>query len=128
MPSFSRLLECAEDSGVRVEWARIAGPHSGAYDLGRRTIYLDWDLDTRPRHAVSTLAHELAHDLYSDMTFGVPWIEARADRQAALWLICPGKYRRAERMYGPDVHALAVELGVTTRLVEAYRLGLSRAA
>lgn len=117
----TRLVARAEDLGARVEWVRIVGPHAGAYDLSRRTIYLDWDLDSRPRHAVSTLAHELAHHVYQDAGFGDVWVERRADVWAARWLICPGRYRRVERMYDGDPYLIAQDLGVTTRLVHAFQ-------
>lgn len=128
LSAFNRLLQHAEDLGVRVEWVRISGPYAGAYDVAGRTIYLDWDLDSRPRHAVSTLAHELAHDHYGDASYGDPRVESRADRKAAEWLICPGLYRDAERAYGSDVHVIALELGVTAKLVRVYRGALDQAA
>ena len=121
----TRLLARVEDLGARVEWVRITGPHAGAYDLASRTIYLDWDLDSRPRHAVSTLAHELAHHVYQDAGFGDVWVERRADVWAARLLICPGAYRRAERLYDGDPQQIAFDLGVTTRLVRAYQGSLA---
>lgn len=124
----TRLVARAEDLGARVEWVRIVGPHAGAYNLASRTIYLDWDLDSRPRHAVSTLAHELAHHVYQDAGFGDVWVERRADVWAARLLICPGRYRDAERMYDGDPYLIAQDLGVTVSLVSAFQGSLARVA
>lgn len=125
MSAFNRLLQHAEDLGVRVEWVRISGPYAGAYDLASGTIYLDWGLDSRPRHAISTLAHELAHHVYQDDGFGDVWAERRADVWAARLLICPGQYARAERMYDGDAHQIAFDLGVTVSLVFAFQGSLA---
>lgn len=112
-----RVIAC----GVTVEWVRLDPGYAGCYDGRTRTIFLDVGLDSRPRHAISTLAHEAAHDWFGDTAFGDAFVEARADRKAAEWLVCPGRLRRAEVLHGVDEHAIAVELGVSDWVVVAAR-------
>lgn len=121
MLDFDRFLRRVIACGVNVEWVRLDPGYAGCYDAATRTIFLDLGLDSRPRHAISTLAHELAHHVYQDSVFGDPFVEARADRKAAEWLVCPGRLRRAEVLHGADVHAIAVELGVSDWVVAAAR-------
>ncbi|WP_277814791.1 hypothetical protein [Flaviflexus huanghaiensis] len=42
------------------------------------------------------------------------------DEQAASLLVAAEAYRVAERLHGPDVHAIADELDVTDWIVRAY--------
>lgn len=78
-----------------------------------------------------TLAHELAHAIHGDDPAATGWLrarqEARADQQAADWLIDPDAYRQAEAMHGPHPGALAAELGVTVHLVQVWRDHMVRA-
>ena len=48
------------------------------------------------------------------------------DELAAKLLISPIEYALAERVYGSRPAALAAELGVTQRMVEAWRRGTER--
>lgn len=69
----------------------------------------------------STLGHELAHAKYDS-----PYIhkslsakaEARADRQAAEWLIDPDEFARLSRFLDPG--ELALELKVTGWLIKVF--------
>jgi Zn-dependent peptidase ImmA (M78 family) len=122
--TFDSLLELIDRHGITVSWERMADGFAGAVDLRSRTIFLDRTLDSRPRHAVSVLAHECGHVALLHGCEQTPRGEELADEWAARLLIPPGAYERAERMYGDNVHAIAVELGVTKRLVTAYQRAL----
>lgn len=78
-----------------------------------------------------TLAHELAHAIHGDDPAATGWLrarqEARADQQAADWLIDPAAYAEAEALHGPHPGALAAELGVTVHLVQVWRDHMVRA-
>lgn len=100
-----------------MEWGAIGRRH-GQYELQADRITLNWLL-TR-RQAISALAHELGHQAFGD-SCSTPPVEERADEYAASMLITPTMYRRAEELVGSHCGALAVELEVTPRLVEAWR-------
>lgn len=124
-PTFHSLLALVLNRGIRVEWVRMVNGFAGACDLRTQTIYLAHDLDNRPRHAVSVLAHELGHLHYRHGCLQSDSGERAADEFAADLLISPDAYERAERLHGANVPALAVELGVTQALVGAHRARLA---
>ena len=126
LPQLITYYEQALD--VNVEWAKLPAGTAGIYIHKSRLILLDLDLDSRPRHAVSVLAHEAAHAMRGDDGPQPASIEALCDRIAARTLICPALYRDAERLHGGDSHLIALDLGVTVRLVRAYQDSLARAA
>ncbi|GAA5154655.1 hypothetical protein GCM10023340_38570 [Nocardioides marinquilinus] len=70
--------------------------------------------------AACTLAHEVGHAAFGD-DYSTPAVERRAWEYAASLLVEPWEYAQAERVVGPDPRALALELGVTVQLVEAWR-------
>lgn len=117
-----RLYAHASDLGLMVEHADL-GSRFGEYHDGLDLIVLNRRL-TRAQ-ATSTLAHELAHALQHDRC-STPAVERRADETGAALAITTGEYASAERLVGEHPGALAVELGVTPRLVFAWRRWYAR--
>lgn len=114
------LIARVEDAGITVLWANLKTCNAG-YDHQRAIIWLDHSLSSKPRHAVSILAHEWAHAIRGDRGPQPEHVEARCDVIAAGILINPSEYALAESMYGEDLSQIAIELGVTARIVQAYR-------
>lgn len=114
--------------GVRVEYCDLPNDRDGEYLHDRQLIRLREGMATRLQRSV--LAHELAHAVFADVPSMFGPVnrkqERRADEWAALRLITPDAYRRAEAIYGSHTGALALELGVITRIVEAYQRVLAR--
>lgn len=80
-----------------------------------------------PTNRVCSLAHELGHaalrhyvgdDIHTRLHSRQ---EREADEWAAKFLISTDEYARTEQLYGSHPGVLARELGVTVRLVEAWR-------
>lgn len=87
-----------------------------------KTISLRDDLTDR--QLVSTLAHEIGHAIRGDVPTGTVFdqrAERAADHFAATYLISPVDYALAEEIHGPNIDALANELGVTTHLVGVWQ-------
>jgi len=82
-----------------------------------RTIVVRSDL--REAHRRTALAHGIAHWelMHPDDR---PKHEAQADRYAALYLIHPRELAEVSA-WTSDPAKIAIELGVTVRLLEAYR-------
>lgn len=55
------LIGVCECHGYRIKWDRIENGFLSAVDIRRGIVYLEQNLDSRLRHAVSVLAHELGH-------------------------------------------------------------------
>lgn len=108
---------CA-DLGVEVDWADLGDRRRGGYRWQDDSIVLSLRL-TRAQ-AASTLAHELGHQRFGDRCSSPP-AERRAWEYGAALLISPGEYRAAEMLVGHHVSALAIELGVTPKLIGAWR-------
>ena len=111
------MQHCA-DLGIDVEWARLGDRRRGEYHRNGDRIVLNHAL-TR-RQATATLAHECGHHRFGD-TCSNRKNELRAWEYGAAMLITPGEYRRAESLAGHHPAALAIELDVTPRLIEAWR-------
>lgn len=94
----------------------------GAYLDDERRILVRRGL-TRPLE-LQTLAHEYVHAWYRDRS-SHPTIEWRAWRGTARILVDPAAYAAAERVSTSSIY-IAQELGVTARVVEAYRKALVR--
>jgi Zn-dependent peptidase ImmA (M78 family) len=118
------LEQLAAEMDVTIVTCRLGGLR-GLYDHRARAIYLDDRLTGAQR--CSTLAHELGHAHHGDhdlvhMTVRRRRdVEERATRWAARMLISPVEYAAAELVAGSDPVTIARELGVTRRLVEAWR-------
>lgn len=111
------MQHCA-DLGIDVEWAELSDHRRGEYHRHADRIVLNHCLTHR--QATATLAHELGHHRFGD-TCSSRRNETRAWEYGAALLITPGEYERAERIAGHHLAGLAIELGVTPRLIEAWR-------
>lgn len=112
------MFQHAADLGIEVEYADLGPTRHGEYHARAERIVLHYLL-TRSQ-MISTLAHELGHQRFGD-TCSTPANERRAWEYGAALIVTPGEYRQAERHAGPHVGAIAAELEVTPRLVEAWR-------
>ncbi len=104
--------------GVHVEWGDLGELRRGEFRRDTNTIVLNHRL-TGPQ-VVACLAHELGHARLGHGC-STPANERRAWDYAAALVIAPDEYAAAEARVGPDPAALAVELAVTRRLIEAWR-------
>ena len=96
----------------------------GLYSRRERLIIINEHLTTRLKTAA--LAHELAHALCSHDGHQSPAVEQQVNEMAAQMLITREAYKRAEALYGCDVHAIANELDVALIMVESFRKTLER--
>lgn len=101
-----------------VEWKRLRPGRRGAYRLAVDRIELGAHL-TR-RQAIATLAHELGHHRFGHGC-STPANERRAWEYGAALVITPTEYQAAEEHVGSSPQALAIELDVTPKLIEAWR-------
>jgi hypothetical protein len=114
---FDLLLHHCADLGIDVDYADL-----GAELFGE---YRDWEsrivLNSRNRsdQMLSTLGHEISHAIWREN--GKTARCARADEGSAALIITPAEYAAAEREVGPHAGALAQELGVTRRIILAWR-------
>lgn len=114
------LEQIAESLGVRiVEVANLPETHAGVYLHHRRLILIRRGL--RPWTYRSVLAHELGHAVYGDDEHNNLRMERRADQWAAEILISECEYAAAEAIHGPNIGAIAYELGVTPELIEVWQ-------
>lgn len=125
----NELHDMLDALGVRVEYSKhLPRDRDGEYIHDRRLIRLRSGMAERLHRSV--LAHEVAHAVFADVPSMLGPVNAkqerRADEWAALRLITPEAYRRAESLHGSHNGALAVELGVITRIVAAYQRILAR--
>lgn len=124
-PRLDELLHHCGDLGIDVEYEDLAHlSHRGEWRWWSMTIALHHQLTAV--QMVSVLAHELGHVAFGD-TSSTPAVERRAWEYAASMLVTPEEYAAAEGLVGCHVGALAKELGVTTKLVEAWRRWWTRA-
>ena len=112
------LFQHCADLGLDVDWTDLGDNRRGEYHRTGDRIILNLRL-TRAQ-AASTLAHELGHQRFGDGC-STPAGERRAWEYGAALLIRPGEYAEAEHLVGHHKAALAIELGVTPRLVEAWQ-------
>lgn len=109
--------EYASELGIEIAYEELGDDILGLY-TGKRIV-----LSPRMNEADEkcTLAHELAHAKYDS-----PYIhkslsakaEARADKQAAEWLIDPAQFARLSKFMDPG--ELALELKVTGWLLKVF--------
>lgn len=112
------LYKHCADLGVEVDWCDLGDRRRGDYFRDEGVVRLNLRL-TRAQ-ATATLAHELGHHRFGD-TCSTAANERRAWEYGAALLITPREYATAERQVGHHLSALAIELGVTPKLVEAWR-------
>lgn len=96
----------------------------GLYSRREHLIIINERLTARLKTAA--LAHELAHAIYEHDGHQTPAIEQQVNEMAARMLITREAYKRAEALYGCDVHAIANELDVALIMVESFRRVLER--
>lgn len=111
------LQHCA-DLGIDVEWRDLGPKRRGGYDWRRERIVLSTRLTAV--QAVCSLWHEIGHYRFGD-TCSTKASEERAWQYAAAVLVTPAEYARAEQLVGCHPNALASHLGVTPKLIEAWR-------
>jgi len=111
------MQHCA-DLGIDVEWAPLGDKRRGEYHRHGDRIVLNSKLTAR--QATACLGHELGHQRFGDHC-STPANERRAWEYAAALLITPREYAAAETLVGHHLAALAIELGVTPKLIEAWR-------
>lgn len=113
---------------MRIEYADLPPDRDGEYIRDENLIRLQHRMPARLHRSV--LAHECAHARFGDAPTRVRTLgakqEVRADEWAAMQLIDPAAYARAENLHDAHAGAMALELGVTADLVEAYRRVLRR--
>lgn len=112
------LFKHCADLGVDVDWCDLGELRRGDYFRDGNQIRLNLRL-TRAQ-ATATLAHELGHHRFGDRCTN-PANERRAWEYGAALLITPGEYATAEATVGHHLSSLAIELGVTPKLIEAWR-------
>lgn len=112
------LFKHCADLGIDVDWCDLGDRRRGDYFHDGGVIRLNLRL-TRAQ-ATATLAHELGHHRFGDRC-STPANEQRAWEYGAALLITPREYAAAEREVGHHRAALAIELGVTPRLIGAWR-------
>ena len=127
MISLESLIAIVEAAGFCVAWTQLHRSKAG-YHHPTKTIWMDYGLDSRPNHAISTLAHEFIHAQRGDDGPQPRWVESLCDEEAARFLISPAEYALAESIYGPHPAQIATELGVTQTIVEAYQRTIRIAA
>lgn len=112
------IFQHCADLGIVVDWDDLGSKRRGEYRLDADRIVLNTRLSRR--QVTSSLAHELGHREFGD-SCSTPRIERRAWEYAAAFLVTPAEYRRAEEEVGHHVSALAIELEVTPKVIEAWR-------
>jgi hypothetical protein len=112
------LFRHCADLGVEVCWRDLGSRRHGEYHRDTDTIVLNPRLDHR--QAVACLAHELGHRHFGHAC-STPADERRAWEFAAALLVSPADYAAAEARACADPAGIADELGVTVRVVEAWR-------
>lgn len=121
------LEDMAGALGVTIEYVDLAR-RDGEYRHDLKRIRLRTGMTMRKE--VCALAHELAHAVWGDVPSKFGPVNAkqerRADEWAALLLISPDRYRLAEERWEGHTGAMAYDLGVTTRIIEAFRSVLAR--
>lgn len=118
-PRLDELFHHCADLGVNVVYEDLSHlSHRGEWRWWEDVIALHHKLTVA--QTVSVLGHEVGHVVFGDVC-STPAVERRAWEYAASMLVTPVEYAAAETLVGCHVGALAKELEVTTKLVEAWR-------
>ena len=113
-----QLLRHCADMGLEVEWCDLGEYRRGDYCDELRVIRLNSRLTVA--QATATTAHEIGHATFGDRC-STAAIERRAWEYGASLAVSRHEYAAAEALVGPHVGALAAELEVTPKLIEAWR-------
>ena len=116
--SLTDLVSMAEAQGLAVRWVPCT-PHRGRYYRDRSEIWIQPGMTTRLTRSI--LAHELGHAHRGDAGPCAECGERAAWAYAARLLVSPEAYRDAEQTVGSDICSLALELGVTSEVILAWR-------
>lgn len=113
------LHRAAASLRVEVGWSvdLPTGRH-GVYRDDERLILLNGRLTEA--QALCALAHELAHAIHRDRSTS-DHAERRADEIGSTLIVSRCEYAEAEALVGSHAGALARELGVTYRMILAWR-------
>lgn len=111
-------MQHCSDLGIVVDWKDLGEFRRGEYRRRGQRITLNTRL--MYRQATATLGHELGHHRFGD-TCSTPRNERRAWEYGAALLIEPDEYRVAETRAGCHPAAIALELDVTPKMIEAWR-------
>lgn len=117
------LFQHCADLDLTVDWADLGPIRRGQYQRQGDIITLNYRL-TRAQ-ATATLAHEIGHAEFGDRC-STPANERRAWEYGASLIVSIHEYAMAERMVGHHLAALATELEVTPKLIEAWRRWASK--
>lgn len=123
-----RLFELIDAAGYTVEYVPLPPDRDGETNHDLKVVRIQYDLTIRPYR--STIGHETAHVVFGDepSMFGPVKAkqERRADEWAALQLISLDDYRQSESHHDGNVEAMAIDLSVTTDLIDSFRNVLMR--
>lgn len=119
---FDLLLHHCADLGVDVEYDDLGLTRHGFYRHRESLIVLNRRCTAA--QLLSALAHECGHAVACD--HGATANHAKADEYGAALIITPAEYEAAEQAVGEHAGALAEYLGVTRRLVLAWRRWYAR--
>lgn len=114
---FDLLLQHAADLGIDVQYGNLGPRRHGEYRHSESLIILNQVCTAA--QMLSALAHEVGHAVACD--HGSTANHRRADEYGAALIITPAEYAEAETIVGEHPGALAEYLGVTRRLVLAWR-------
>lgn len=114
---FDLLIRHAADLGLDVEYVDLGPTRFGEYQDDENLIRLN--CRNTSAQMLSTLGHELGHAIARENAVTARC--ARADEYGAALIITPTEYAAAEAEVGEHAGALADYLGVTRRLVLAWR-------
>lgn len=120
---FDIAIQHCVDLDLPVEWADLGDKRRGKCQALEGKVTLSLRLTMA--QAASTLAHEIGHYEFGDVRTTAA-VERRAWEYGASLLIEPSEYAEAERLVGHYTSSLAIELGVTPHLIEAWRRWWSR--
>jgi Zn-dependent peptidase ImmA (M78 family) len=119
---FDLLLHHCADLGINVDYEDLGPTRFGEYRDDESRIVLN--SRNRADQMLSTLGHEISHAIWREN--GRTARCARADEGSAALIISPEEYAAAEREVGDHAGALAEHLGVTRRIILAWRRWFAR--
>lgn len=122
------LRRHAQLADISIDYASLRPGRDGEYEHASRSIRLRPGMHARLHRSV--LAHELGHAAHGHTPARSTIVHAKQERLAEEWaalrLITPDDYRRAERVCEGHPGAMALDLGVMRSIVDTYRSLLLR--